>query len=52
MGQMKNARTIWVENLKGRNHLGEIDVDGKTILNWVFRKQHTKECHGLMWLNM
>jgi hypothetical protein len=26
---------FWLENLKGRDHVEEIDADGKTILEWI-----------------
>jgi hypothetical protein len=32
IGEMKNTYIFWSENLKGRNHLEDIGVDGKIIL--------------------
>jgi hypothetical protein len=29
---------IWPEKLKGRGHLEDLGVDGKIILEWVWRK--------------
>jgi hypothetical protein len=29
---------FWSENLNGRDHLEEINVDGKTVLQWILRK--------------
>jgi len=29
---------FWFENLKGRDHLEDLDVDGKIILEWVLGK--------------
>jgi hypothetical protein len=33
MGTMRNQYKVVSEVLKGRDHLGDIDVDGKIILN-------------------
>jgi hypothetical protein len=38
MGQMMNAYKILVENLKGRDHSKDMDVDGGIILEWILRK--------------
>jgi hypothetical protein len=27
---------MWSENVKGRNHLGNVGVDERIILNWIF----------------
>jgi hypothetical protein len=32
MGKMGNVYKIWLENLKGRDHLEDISVDGKILL--------------------
>jgi hypothetical protein len=32
MGQMKIHKILWLENLKGRDHLKDLGVDGKIIL--------------------
>jgi hypothetical protein len=29
---------FWWGNLRERDHLGDLDVDGRIILRWVFRK--------------
>jgi hypothetical protein len=38
MGEMRNAYTILVENLKGRDHSEDLGVDGKIILEWILGK--------------
>jgi hypothetical protein len=29
---------FWLENLKRRDHLEELGVDGKIMLEWILRK--------------
>jgi hypothetical protein len=38
MGEMRNAYKIWLENLKGRDHLEDLGVDGRIILEWILGK--------------
>jgi hypothetical protein len=38
MGEMRNAHSILVGNLKGRDHLKDLDVDGRIILEWILGK--------------
>ena len=38
MGTGEVYTGFWWRNLKGRDHLGDPDVDGKIILRWIFRK--------------
>jgi len=37
MGYMRNT-VFWLENLKGRDHLGDIGIDSKKILEWILWK--------------
>jgi len=30
---------FWLENLKGRDHLEDLGVDGRIILGWILRKK-------------
>jgi hypothetical protein len=32
MGEMKNIYNIWSEKLKGREHLEDLGIDGRLIL--------------------
>jgi hypothetical protein len=34
MGEMRNTFNISVENMKGRDHPEDLDVDGRIILTW------------------
>jgi hypothetical protein len=38
MGDMRNAYNIVVENLKRRDHLEDLGIDGKIILQWISGK--------------
>lgn len=40
---------FWWENRRERRHLQDLDVDGKTILNRIVRKQMGL-CTGFIWL--
>jgi hypothetical protein len=34
VGEMKNAYYFWSENLKGRDHLEDVGINGMIILYW------------------
>jgi hypothetical protein len=36
---MKNAHRILSENVKGRDHLGYLGVDGRMILKWILKNR-------------
>jgi len=36
--------------LRDRDNLEEADVDGRTIMRWIFRKCEAGAWTGLMWL--
>jgi hypothetical protein len=38
MVEMRNASNILVENLKGRDHLEDLGVDGRITLEWILGK--------------
>jgi hypothetical protein len=42
MRQMRNAYSILVRKLKRRDHLEDIGVDGRIILEWVLEKYGVK----------
>jgi hypothetical protein len=38
MGEMRNVYEILVRKLKGKNHLGDIGIEGRIISKWILRK--------------
>jgi hypothetical protein len=43
---------IWCENLSKRAHWGDLGIDGKIILKWIFRKWDVGACTGLSWFRI
>jgi hypothetical protein len=42
---------FWSENLEGRDHLGDLGVDGRIILEWISGKQG-ETWAGFIWLRI
>jgi hypothetical protein len=38
MGRREAYTEFWWRNLRERDHLGELSVDGRIILKWIFKK--------------
>jgi hypothetical protein len=38
VGEVRNAYRFWSDNLKGRDHLEDLGVDGRIILEWILEK--------------
>jgi len=38
MGREEVNTSFWLGKLRGRDHLEDLDLDGKIILRWIFRK--------------
>ena len=38
MGERRGVYGIWVGKPEGKRPLGRLDVDGRIILRWIFRK--------------
>jgi hypothetical protein len=41
---------FWLESLKGRDILGDLGIDGKTILKWILGKYDRKLWAGFIWI--
>jgi hypothetical protein len=51
-GRDEKFVVFWLENLKGRDHSEDMDIDGRIILGWVLRKQGGKVWTGFVWLRI
>jgi hypothetical protein len=41
-----------MDNVKGRNHLGDVSVNGRIILKFILRKCGVRLWAGFMWLRV
>jgi len=46
MGRAEVFTWFWWENLRGRDHLEDPGIDGRTILRWIFRKWDVRAYTG------
>jgi hypothetical protein len=51
MGEIR-MHTFWFENLKGRDHLEDISIDGSTMLDWILENQSWNVLGGFTWLRI
>jgi hypothetical protein len=42
--------TFWLENMKGRDHLGEVSIGGRLTLKLILKKQSGRMWIGFTWL--
>jgi hypothetical protein len=42
--------TFWLDNLKGRDHFGDLSIDGKIMLEWTLGKYDGRLWTGFIWL--
>jgi len=45
---MRNAPKILFRKPGGRDHLGDLSLDGKTILKWILKRMWTS--YKLLWI--
>jgi hypothetical protein len=43
---------FWLENLRERDHLDDLGLDGKTVLLQILEKSFGKVWTGFMWLRV
>jgi hypothetical protein len=47
--ELKNSYSILIGNLKGKDHLKDITVDGRIIVKRILRKQDVRVWAGIIW---
>jgi hypothetical protein len=43
---------LWWGNLRERDHLEDLDVEGRIILKWIFKKWANGTLTGFIWLRI
>jgi hypothetical protein len=53
VGEIIEVHTgVWWGDLRERDHLEYVGVNGKTILKWIFKKCRRESWTGLIWLRI
>jgi len=45
-------KIFWLENLEERDHSDDLGVNGRTILEWILRKEGGWMWTGFIWLRI
>ena len=43
---------FWWDNLRERDHFKDLDVDGRLIFKWIFRKWDGEVWTGFLWVKV
>jgi len=43
---------FWWDNLRERDHFEDLDVDGRLIFEWIFRKWDGEVWTGFLWIKI
>jgi hypothetical protein len=43
---------FWFENVKGSDHTGDLDVEGRIILKWILKIQGVRVWAVFVWLRI
>ena len=52
MGDRRGAYRFWWGNVRERDHLEDLGVDGRIIVKWIFKKWDGDAWAGLLWLRI
>ena len=52
MGEGRGVYRFLVGKPEGKDHWGDLDIDGKIILRWIFRKWDVLVWTGSSWLRI
>jgi hypothetical protein len=52
MEEMRNAYKIFVGKYEGKNHLEDISLGGKILLEWIMGEKCGKVLNGFIWLRI
>jgi hypothetical protein len=52
MGEIRDSFRVFVEEPEGKDHLGDIGLDGVILLKWILKKQGRRLWTGFIWLRI